>query len=132
MDTWGQIIVAVLGSSGLVSFMTYLISRHDSRNDKHADIVKRIDILEEQDEQIKAEMASIRKDVDFSRKANHLNVRDRVIYLTEEAVTRGCISVAALSYIESAVALLHEDGENGEMTACLESVRKLKTAGKSS
>ena len=118
MDTWGQIIVAVLGSSGLMTFITYLISRHDKKSDSRDEFAKRISALEVSDEKN-------RQDVEFSRKANHLNLKDRVQYLTEEAVTRGCISVSALAYIEEAVALLHEDGENGSMTACLESVKKL-------
>lgn len=126
MDTWGQIIVAVLGSSGLMTFVTYLIGRHDKKSDKSIDIDKRITSLEVSDERIKAELRDIRKDVDFSHRVNHLNVKDRVKYLTETAVEQGYISVGALAYIEEGVKLLHEDGENGEMTACLEAVHGLK------
>ena len=126
MDTWGQIIVAVLGSSGLMTLITYLIGRHDKKSDRSADIEKRITSLEVSDEKIKSELSDIRKDVDFSHRVNHLNVKDRVKYLTENAMQQGCITVGALAYIEEGVKLLHEDGENGEMTACLDAVRALK------
>lgn len=109
----------MLGSSALVSFAQYLITRRDSRKEKASDTGKRLDALE-------ADMKTVKRDAEFSRKANHLNTKDRVAYLTAEGVRQGYISVSNLAYVEEAVALLHEDGENGEMTACLESARRLE------
>ena len=125
MDDISAIIIAVLTSSSLVSFITYLITRKDQKKDKVENVTERLDMLEKADIQIKHDIETIRKDVDFSHKVNHLNVKDRVSYLATEALAKNSISVSNLSYIEEGVALLHEDGENGNMTAYLEAVRKL-------
>lgn len=124
-DTVVSIIVAAITSSSLVSFITYLITRKDQKKEKVENVSERLDALEKADTQIREDIEQIRKDVDFSHKVNHLNVKDRVSYLARTSMDQGWISVSDLSYIEEGVALLHEDGENGNMTACLEAVRKL-------
>lgn len=124
-DTIVSIIVAAITSSSLVSLITYLITRKDQKKEKVENVSERLDALEKADTQIREDIEQIRKDVDFSHKVNHLNVKDRVSYLARTSMDQGWISVSDLSYIEEGVALLHEDGENGNMTACLEAVRKL-------
>lgn len=120
-----SIIIAAITSSSLVSFITYLITRRDQKKEKVENVAERLDSLEKADMQIREDIEQIRKDVDFSHKVNHLNVKDRVSHLAKTAMDQNWISVSDLSYIEEGVALLHEDGENGNMTACLEAVRKL-------
>lgn len=121
-----QIIALVLGSSALFTFLQYLITLRYSRKDRADDTGKRIEALEKADSEIRSDIERIKKDVDFSHRVNHLNARDRVSYLTADSVAQGFITVSNLAYIEEAVALLHEDGENGNMTASLEAVRKLE------
>lgn len=120
-----EIIGLILGSTALFSFLQYIITLHYTRKDKRSDVSKRLDALEAADKEIKEDVEEIKKDAGFSRRINHLNAKDRVAYLTAEGVKQGFITVSNLAYVEEAVTLLHEDGENGEMTACLETVRGL-------
>lgn len=125
MIDFTELIIAMLGSSALVSFAQYLITRRDTRKDKASNVGTRLESLEKADAEIREDIVAIRKDVDFSHRVNHLNAKDRVACLTADSMKQGYVTVSNLAYIEEAVALLHEDGENGEMTACLEAVRSL-------
>lgn len=125
MEDLSAIIIACLTSTSLVSLITYFVTRRDQKKEKVENVAERLDSLEKADTQIREDIEKIRKDVDFSHKVNHLNVKDRVSCLTQSAMKQGYISVHDLSYIEEGVALLKEDGENGNMTACLEAARSL-------
>jgi hypothetical protein len=46
MNTAVTIIIAVIGSTGLSAFIQFLISRHDKKHDRLADIEKKLDKTE--------------------------------------------------------------------------------------
>lgn len=119
------IVVAVIGSNALFAFITHMIDRKDSKDDKqseharkHAEVVERIDGLEKS-------LTAVKEDASFSRKANHLQLKRDVKAMTGSAVKRGWTTVDERAYILDSVDLLHADGENGEMTACADAIRPL-------
>jgi len=118
MDTLITLMTVCLTSSALTSLITHLIDRRDKREDASDDRVERIEKLEKS-------YGELRDGLDFCKRANHLQLKDRVIFLTNDAVENGWISLDCNAFIADAVELLHEDGENGEMSACLRAIEPL-------
>lgn len=61
METFRAILLGFIGSSGLFSFIIFLITRKDNKKQEFADIMKRLDMIEKK--QDSNELASTRSEL---------------------------------------------------------------------
>jgi hypothetical protein len=96
-----EIIVAIIGSNALFSFLQYLITRHDMRNRTQSDAEK--------------------NQSDMILGLGH----DKILYLTDKIIQRGCITMKEKRNLKSLYEPYQRLGGNGDCQVGYEACEKL-------
>lgn len=136
MSTITQIIITVLGSGALFSFLTFLIQRKDKKNDRIKDLEDKVQKgFEEREEKSKALCGAIDQ-LTENVKSNQetINVvadgvvgiiHNTIICSTQPIINRGAVTYEELSTLDSLYIPYRKLGGNSECTRRYDDVCKL-------
>lgn len=113
MDTLTTIIITILGSGGLFSFIQFLFTRHDKKEDY---------VTEEELEKI---VSTTNKDLDLLKEAALASMQDRLEFIMTKYLETGEISVNQYKALSHMVEAYHELGGNSFVAEMYEKCKEL-------
>lgn len=123
------IVLACIGSGGLMSLVQYLIKRHDDKKDKSTGTESRVNNLEKELTLVKAELDSNTIITNSIKEGVKAILHDRLFHNCNKYLERGSIPMSDLEMIEETYSAYHAIGGNGTGTIIVKQVRELPIKG---
>ena len=120
MEMFWTVFASIIGGGALLTFIQFLINRHDNKNDKYKEIVNEIKLIRTDIEALKADMAEDRA----------TNARIRILTFADEVLHKQKHSKESFDQIHedmdryNAYCNSHKDYENSKAVAAMATINK--------